>query len=385
MLAVCKQYVRLMYCSYAFAFPGSSKCREASLFLQCWQHVSSTMSKTWGFCGMSKNAGRRGTFEEDLQRRIFRGRQSTRDMFIRAVRRSGRWFPARELRPSGLLRRFCVTGAALRMTWRAKCWEGCAGNSPRHNESERTGTKCREGCTSNIDIRTSPQGERSNTPKVTKRLRKHMLDFTKHCAHHEKLTLKVSKTRLRHLWARSPKRTLGFRALFFTEVYKVLRLPRKTSPRHPKCCTRHTESSSCPKSKITRLSTLSFTKYCACSAKWPPKAPLIFTHACQRFSNVQKGPRLPHRWKVSDVPHLSRKMKLQTSKCPGCPTPATRSGHGSKKQYGALVKRDLRKSQNRTVHLVPAWAVDMHMGISQGNFCARIDNEKAGAIKRILI
>ena len=44
---------------------------------------------------MSKNDGRRGIFEEDLQRCIFRGRRSTRDMFIRAVRRSGRWFPER--------------------------------------------------------------------------------------------------------------------------------------------------------------------------------------------------------------------------------------------------------------------------------------------------
>ena len=46
-------------------------------------------------CSMSKNDGRRGTFEEDLQRCIFRGRHSTRDIFIRAVRRSGRWFPER--------------------------------------------------------------------------------------------------------------------------------------------------------------------------------------------------------------------------------------------------------------------------------------------------
>ena len=51
--------------------------------------------KTWGFCSMSKNAGRRGTFEEDLQRCISRGRRSTKDMFIRDVRRSGRWFPER--------------------------------------------------------------------------------------------------------------------------------------------------------------------------------------------------------------------------------------------------------------------------------------------------
>ena len=55
----------------------------------------SKVSKTWGFCSMSKNNGKRGTFEEDLQRCIFRGRRSARDMFIRAVRRSGRWFPER--------------------------------------------------------------------------------------------------------------------------------------------------------------------------------------------------------------------------------------------------------------------------------------------------
>ena len=39
--------------------------------------------------------GRRGTFEEDLHRCIFRGRHSTQDMFMRDVRRSGRWFPER--------------------------------------------------------------------------------------------------------------------------------------------------------------------------------------------------------------------------------------------------------------------------------------------------
>ena len=57
--------------------------------------TSSKVSKTWGFCGISKNDGRHGTFEEYLQRCIFLGRRSTRDMFIRAVRRSGRWFPER--------------------------------------------------------------------------------------------------------------------------------------------------------------------------------------------------------------------------------------------------------------------------------------------------
>ena len=57
--------------------------------------TSSKVSKTWGFCSISKNDGRRGTFEEDLQRCIFRGRRSTKDMFMRDVRRSGRWFPER--------------------------------------------------------------------------------------------------------------------------------------------------------------------------------------------------------------------------------------------------------------------------------------------------
>ena len=53
----------------------------------------SKVSKRWGFCSISNNDGRRGAFEGDLQRCIFRGRRSTRDMFIRDVRRSGRWFP----------------------------------------------------------------------------------------------------------------------------------------------------------------------------------------------------------------------------------------------------------------------------------------------------
>ena len=55
----------------------------------------SKVSNTWGFCSISKNDGRRGTFEEDLQRCISRGRRSTKDIFIRDARRSGRWFPER--------------------------------------------------------------------------------------------------------------------------------------------------------------------------------------------------------------------------------------------------------------------------------------------------
>ena len=55
----------------------------------------SKVGKTWGFCSISRDDGRRGAFEEDLQRCISRGRCSTKDMFIRDVRRSGRSFPER--------------------------------------------------------------------------------------------------------------------------------------------------------------------------------------------------------------------------------------------------------------------------------------------------
>ena len=40
--------------------------------------------------GISKIDGRHGAFEEDLESCISRGRRSTRDVFIRDVRRSGR-------------------------------------------------------------------------------------------------------------------------------------------------------------------------------------------------------------------------------------------------------------------------------------------------------
>ena len=58
-------------------------------------YTAPKMSKTWGFYSISQNEGRHGTFEEDLERCISRGRRSARDMFVRAVRRSGRWFPER--------------------------------------------------------------------------------------------------------------------------------------------------------------------------------------------------------------------------------------------------------------------------------------------------
>ena len=57
--------------------------------------ILSKVRKTWGFRGISTKDGRHGTFADDLQRRIFRGRRRTKDMFMREVGRSGRWFPER--------------------------------------------------------------------------------------------------------------------------------------------------------------------------------------------------------------------------------------------------------------------------------------------------
>ena len=78
----------------------------------------SKVSKTWGFCRISKNHGRRGTFEEDLPRCISRGRRSTKDMFMSDVRKSGRWFPERgcilSIQSVGLLRWYCDLASIFR-------------------------------------------------------------------------------------------------------------------------------------------------------------------------------------------------------------------------------------------------------------------------------
>ena len=84
------QNVKSTTCSDHFL---TFRCRFASRGRRKGLCTLSKGSKTWGFSSISKNDGRRGTFEEDLQRCIFRGRRGTRDMFIRAVWRSGRWFP----------------------------------------------------------------------------------------------------------------------------------------------------------------------------------------------------------------------------------------------------------------------------------------------------
>ena len=80
-------------------------------------------AKHEGFVAFPKTMAGVGHLKRDLQRCIFRGRRSTRDMFIRDVRRSGqgadflRGVAFWSIRSSVLGRWFCVTGAALRMTW----------------------------------------------------------------------------------------------------------------------------------------------------------------------------------------------------------------------------------------------------------------------------
>ena len=66
---------------------------RSDVVLRCRRKGLCTLSKinkTWGFWSSFKS-----DIEEDLERCIFCGRRSTRDMFMRDVRKSGRWFPKR--------------------------------------------------------------------------------------------------------------------------------------------------------------------------------------------------------------------------------------------------------------------------------------------------
>ena len=83
--------------------------------------TSSKGSKTWRFCSISKNDGRHGTFEEDLQRWIFVAGAVQKTCSWEMLGGQGadylRGVAFWSIRCAGLLRWFCVTGAALGMTW----------------------------------------------------------------------------------------------------------------------------------------------------------------------------------------------------------------------------------------------------------------------------
>ena len=82
----------------------------------------SKISKTWSFVAFPSTMAGVGHLKricKDAFSIIFRGRRSARDMFIRDVRRSGRWFPWEGCILEQIVsfgRWFCVTGAALCMT-----------------------------------------------------------------------------------------------------------------------------------------------------------------------------------------------------------------------------------------------------------------------------
>ena len=107
----------------------STTCSDHFWRFRCgfaWQaqgilHLCQKWAKREGFCSISKNDGRCGTFEEDLKDafRVACAVQETCSSemlggqgadFLRGV---ALW----SIKSSGLLRWFCVTGAALRMTW----------------------------------------------------------------------------------------------------------------------------------------------------------------------------------------------------------------------------------------------------------------------------
>ena len=55
--------------------------------------------------------------------------------------------------------------------------------------------------------------------------------------------------------------------------------------------------------------------------------------------------------------------------------------HSSKNEHGAPVNLHIRKRAKRTRHFVQACAVEMHMDISQGNFCASRRRQKPQATR----
>ena len=58
----------------------------------------------------------------------------------------------------------------------------------------------------------------------------------------------------------------------------------------------------------------------------------------QRFSNMQKAPCLPHEWKRVRCPAPVTEDNVSDFKMSRNATPATKNGHSSKNEHGALVK-----------------------------------------------
>ena len=125
-----------------------------------------------------------------------------------------------------------------------------------------------------IKMSTVPQREWSDTPKVPRGLREGSYSHgaATRAIWEAQSDERVARAHVKdfHRTLRAPRNMnmekiksdvlscfiyVGLRRLFFFKVYtKILCLPRKMSPRHPKSCACHTESSSCPKSNSTTAS-----------------------------------------------------------------------------------------------------------------------------------
>ena len=117
-----------------------------------WRFRCGFAAKRKGFLACPKNHGRRGTFQEDLQRCISRGRRSTRDMLIRDARRLGRWFPERGCILEHQIFRFAKMilrdrCAALRMTWHHSFVAGAVLYTDGAEKSQNASVWGRQLCT----------------------------------------------------------------------------------------------------------------------------------------------------------------------------------------------------------------------------------------------
>ena len=127
---------------------------------------------------------------------------------------------------------------------------------PRHNESDLTGPKCREGCASDFK-----QVRHATTRAIWpvqggKRVARALFGFSaKHHADYKKWTWKMHD---------NARLYLRFFVLFFCWVYKVLPSPWKLSPRHPKCWTTRNHHH-------VHKTLSKFTKYCTCHGKMTSK------------------------------------------------------------------------------------------------------------------
>ena len=145
--------------------------------------------------------------------------------------------------------------------------------------------------------------------------------------------------------------------------------------KHLKYCACHTKSSS----STQKTQTKTFAAFQNVVEVYPPKfikpathngirmypkPPLISTHACQHFSNMQKVPRPPRGWTC-----LDSLAPVRGPAFPEIPCLPGKTHIVSKNEHGAPVKVDLRKGQNRPAHMVwTCQSVEMHMDVLQRNF-----------------